>query len=323
MNKLLDSGFIDFLPLSYLHEPPKEIPITYSDVLFSDVLPPEVLAFFQANAKVVPIKKGEGNWYIDPKADLIPCRAIDVSFEAETQRSFPYMLFGIENASFDEKTGYFEFRQTMPNNPPSVQEFNNWVTQSINQAARRYFNEIFKEVSLSDAYGAAFLTQSSFVHQLLGKTLPLSANLKTDVLNLSLDLSLPILENVTLNHILDIRKKDGESFENFRIELEQQLRELRTINDPDELSIRLENVTHEIVDVQIREVEKNIARIKRKMFPDALILVGGLAAVIQAQGLGIPALVYAIQNGVKTYQEYIAGVREKPAYFLWKLKKAG
>jgi len=42
-------------------------------------------------------------------------------------------------------------------------------------------------------------------------------------------LDLPLLENVTLEHILDIREKDGEVFENFRMELEKQLREMRTI----------------------------------------------------------------------------------------------
>lgn len=319
LKKAIRSDFIDFLPLSYLHEPPKDIPIKYSEVLFSDVLPPGILEFFLQNAKVVPLQKGDGYWFIDPQVLLTPCRAIDVSFSIGTHKSYPYMLFDIEVVSFDEKTGHVALFETLPDTPPSREYFQNWVSQSINQAARRYFDDVYKEVSLANAIGANYLTHSDFAYQLLQKSISLSSDLKSDILNLTMDLELPLLENVPLEQILDVRQKDGDSFERFRVELEKQLRELRTISEPSELSKKLENVAHELMNVQIREINEKIAAIKRKLFPDAMILVGGLVTTIQAGGFGIPALIYAIQNGYKTYQEYILGVEEKPAFFLWKV----
>lgn len=317
--KAIRSGFIDFLPLSFLHEPPKELPIRYSEVLFSDVLPQELLSYFWENAKVTPIQQRDGHWIIDPTIPLAPCRAIDISFPSDKHKSYPYMLFEMQVIDSDEKTGLVKFSQTLPETPPSPEYFNNWVTQSINQASRRYFDEVYKEISLASNFGTTYLTHSEFVHQLLQKSTPLSSDLKTDVLNLTMGLNLPLLENVSLEHILDIREKDGEAFESFRIELEKQLRELRTITEPSELKVRLENTTHEMTDVQIREIDKKISSVKGKMFPDAMILVGGLVTTIQTNGWALPALIYALQNGYKTYQEYVSGVKENPAFFLWKV----
>ena len=319
-SKAIKSGFIDFIPLSFLHEPPKEIPIKYSEVSFSDVLPPELLEFFRKNSKVAPIQQRDGHWIMDPTVSLTPSNAIDISFPGGRKyKNYPYMLFDMEVISSDEKTREIKFVQTLPDIPPSQEYFNNWVSQSINQASRRYFDEIFKEISVASSIGATYLTYSEFAYQLLQKSIPLASDLQTDVLNLTMGLDLPLLENISLKQILDVREKDGEAFQNFRIELEKQLRELRTIKEPSELRLKLENATHELTNVQIHEIDKKISSVKKKMFPDAIILVGGLLTTFQAAGIGIPALIYAIQNGYKTYQEYISGVKEKPAFFLWKI----
>lgn len=130
-----------------------------------------------------------------------------------------------------------------------------------------------------------------------------------------------MLKNTTLNNVLEIREKDGEAFKNFRTELEKKLRGLRQFSDMDKLKTEMENVSHELSEVQVHEIDRKIANIKRKMIPDAFILVFGLTAVIQANGIGIPALLYAIDKGFKTYNEYITSVKENPAFFLWKIKE--
>ena len=315
----VNSGFIDFLPLSYLHEPPKEIPVNYSKVLFSDILPKELLSYFWENAKVIPIQRIDGHWIIDPKAPLAPCRAIDISFSNDKQNSFSFMLFDTQVTEFDEETGFVKFAQILSETPPSKEDFENWVTQSINQASRRNFDRVYKEITLANSLGTNYLTQSEFIYQLLHKSTPLSSDIETDVLNLMMGIDLPLLENVTLEHILDIREKDGEAFENFRVELEKHLRELRAIKDPSELEVKLENTKHELTSVQIREINKKISKVKNKMFPDAIILVAGLVTTIQTNGWALPALIYAIQNGYKTYQEYVSEVKQNPTFFLWKV----
>jgi hypothetical protein len=318
-SKAIQSGFIDFLPLGFLHEPPKEVEIKYSEALFSDVLPAELLEFFWKNAKVTPIQQRNGQWIIDTTVPLYPCRAIHISFPSGEYNSYPYMLFEMEVISSDKKTGQIRFSQILPDTPPSQEYFNNWVTQSINQASRRYFDEIYKEVSLADNLGANYLTFSDFAYQLLQKSVPLYSGLQAETLNLTMGLDLPLLENISLDHLIEVREKDGEAFENFRTELDKQLRELRTITEPSELRKKLENTTHELTNVQIQEIDKKISSIRSKLFPDATILTGGLVTTLQAEGIGIPALIHVIQNGYKTYQEYISKVKEKPAFFLWKI----
>lgn len=317
--KAIKLGFIDFLPLSFLHEPPKDIPIKHSEVLFSDVLPKELLDFFWGSVKVTPIQRRDGHWVIDPSIPLTPCRAIDISFSSERHKSYPYTLFETKFIDGNEETGEMKLSLELPETPPSQEYFNHWVTQSINQASRRCFDEVYKEISLASNIGTTYLTHSEFVHRLLQRSIPISSDLKTDVLNLTMDLDLPLLENVTLEYMLDIREKDGEAFENFRIELEKQLRETRAITEPSELKTRLENITHELTSVQLREIDRKLSSVKSKMFPDAMIFVGGLVTTIQTQGWGLAALIYAIQNGYKTYQEYVSGVKENPAFFLWKV----
>lgn len=317
--KAIQSGFVDFLPLSFFDEPPREIPIKYSEVLFSDILPKDILNYFHQNAKVTPIQNIDGKLIVDPKVPLFPCRAINISFPDHKQSGFPYMLFKTKITDFNEDTGEAKLLQILPKTAPSTEVFENWVTQSINQASRRYFDTIYREIILATNLGTTYLTHSEFDYQLLQKSVPLSSDIQTDVLNLTMDLDLPLLENVSLQHILDIREKDGETFEDFRLELEKKLRTLRLISDPEELKTKLENLTHELTNVQIREINKKISNVKSKMFPDAMILVGGLITTIQTNGWGLPALIYAIQNGYKTYQEYLSEVKNNPSFFLWKV----
>jgi hypothetical protein len=311
---------LKFLPISYLHEPPQEIPLKYSEVLFSDALPKDILEYFQANAKVVPLRKGDKGWYSVDNEPLVPNRGIVVSFEDSSTRTYPYMLFETKIISANEETGIVEFAHSLPDTPPDDESFNAWIYQSTNQAARRFFDEIYQEVSLASKIGSTYLTRSPFVHDLLCRAFNVETDLASDVVNMVLELELPLLQGTSLDYMLDLRQKDGDVFENFRTELEKQLRELRLITNSVELQVRLENVVHELTEVQIHEIDKKISSIKRRMLADALILVGGLATTIQANGLGILALIYAIEKGYKTYQEYVSSIKENPVFFLWKLK---
>ena len=110
---------------------------------------------------------------------------VDISFPKGNHKSYPFMLFETQIIDKDEKTGRIRFSQTLPETPPNQEYFTNWVTQSKNQASRRCFDEVYKEISLASEIGATYLTHSEFVYQLLQKSIPLSLDLQTDVLNLT------------------------------------------------------------------------------------------------------------------------------------------
>jgi hypothetical protein len=319
----IQADFVQLLPVSYFHEPPKEIPITYSENLYADALPEALLNWFRSAAEVYPLTKGDRGWYSLPDEPLRPCRAIGVHFRGHPSYLDPvFFLTQLEVLSVDEETGIVETVQTFPDAPPSAEWFITWVYQSVNQAARRFFETVYKEFYFACRVGSTYLTKSPFVANLLGEVWHPGQDLQTDVISAVLQLELPILEGVSLNQIIELRQKDGEAFQNFRVELAKHLRKLRRTTDPRELEIQMQNVSHELSEVQVNEVNKKIASAKRGMFADALILVGGLAATVQTQvgGWGIAALIaYAAEKGLNTYSEYVSQVRENPAFFLWKL----
>lgn len=325
MNHLLPAiraGFVEFLPISYLHEPPDQIPLTYSENWHADALPKELLDWFTAAAEIHPMRRSERGWCFSDKEPLKPCRAICIRFKDHpTHTNALFFLSQMTRMSVDKQTGMFEFIQTFPDTPPETEYFNAWIFQSVNQAARNFFYHVCRELYLGNRTGSTYLTASPFVAELLSKAWFRESNLETDVFNAVLQLNLPVLEGVSFERVIDLRQKDGEAFQNFRVELAKQLRELRQINDPDELAVSIQNVAHELSEVQVNEIDRKVAKIKRGLFADAVIFGGGLVATIQTKGLGIPALIYAMEKGYKTYSEYISDVKQNPAFFLWKLVK--
>ncbi|NTW16532.1 MAG: hypothetical protein HGA41_03615 [Syntrophaceae bacterium] len=321
MKKALQAGFVKFMPMSYLHEPPKEIPLRVSENLFFEVLPSEVLEFFHSHVKIKPLTKTEKGWAITSSEIEQLGRAIAVSFGDSKLPHALYFLMQTQVLSIDENTREVKFIQYLPDTPPEPQLFQNWITQSTNQAAKRLFDMIINEMELAHQNEAVYLTRSTFIAALLEKRLKFEQNFTTEITNLALNLDIPVLNNVPLNTILDIREKEGEAFENFRTDLRKRLRGLRQIADQEKLRIEMENTSHELSEVQIHEIDRKIATIKRRMVPDTFILVCGLTAIIQANGLGLAALGYAIDKGIRNYNDYITTVKENPAFFLWKLKE--
>ncbi len=293
-------------------------------VLFPLTLSIDEPSFFRDQAQVYPLHKVDRGWALGQPEELAPCRAIGIHFSDDIRSSMIYFLAQQEILSFDKETGVMSFVQRLPEEPPDEHLFENWVFQSINKTALAVFERVYNEVQTAHNLNATYLTNSSFVADLLNaKLLAPTGSVKTEVLNLVLDLELPVMEGVSFDRVIDIREKDGEVFQNFRVDLEKKLRTLRQIDDVDKLRTEMENVAHELSEVQVNEVNKKIAKIKRNMVSDAFILVGGLATIIQAEGLGIPVLTYAVTKGLRTYNEYVSDIRDNPAFFLWKIKDGG
>jgi hypothetical protein len=317
------AGFVQFLPITYLHEPPERIPLTYSENGFADVLPAELLAWFRDNAHVFPLQKRDDAWYTTEKGRLVPGRAIGIRFGDQLDGPAIYFMIRSYLDVVDKELGIVRSTEWLPAEPPELDAFNAWVFQSINQSARRLFNRVSTEIALASDVGATYLTRSSFVADLLQKEVirPRAGDLKTEVFNSVLQLELPLLENVSLERILDVRLKDGQVFTNFRIELEKQLRKLRQTKEPEALAVGLQEVEHELCEVQINEIDKKFAKLRRGLFRDVVIGAAGLAVNFQTAGLaGIPTLLYLAKE-LKTHQQALSEPRDNPAFFLWQLRK--
>lgn len=315
-------NFIKFVPTSYMHEAPKEIPLYFSENNFADVLPPQLLEWFRDHAEVCGFTKMDGRWGHIEGSVLEPTRMISVGFTGNTfARSMVFNLMEMDELKVDEDKRQLSYRQFLPEEPPTQDHFDVWVAQSVNRAADIFYTGLAREVSFASSLGHNYLTHSQFTADLLNLDVSADQDIKTAVANLVLKLDLPVVEQVSPRRIMEVRHHDGEAFQNFRVELEKRLKELRHVNDSAELSRKLEDVAHELAVVEVHEVTKKLNQIRRNALGDATIFAASLYATIQSGGLTTLAAIAAAAKGVKTAQEYMSVMRESSTFFLWRLDR--
>ena len=112
-------------------------------------------------------------------------------------------------------------------------------------------------------------------------------------------------------------RTDEEAFRRFRLQLEKHFRELRLEADPEKRRQKTENAMHELVDIQLTEVDSAIRRLKRKGVLTGVGAVASLAAATVTSGASLFATMCAAYAGYKTFEEYRISAKESPAYFLW------
>ena len=137
--------------------------------------------------------------------------------------------------------------------------------------------------------------------------------------NLNSFLELPFLDKVDIGKLMTIRTFEADMFTSFRMELERQFRELRTVSDPKEIKLRQENILHELGDVQVKKISQKLDSLRRKSFTDAVLLIGGLVGTVQTAGWSLLASALATVSGYKSYREYKDNLSENPSYLLWKV----
>ncbi len=149
----------------------------------------------------------------------------------------------------------------------------------------------------------------------------MQTDIKTNVSNLMLNFDLKFFENINIKDLMSIRKNDAEEFELFRRELEKQLREIRNEKDISKIKSKIEDVKHELEEVQIASINLKIKKIKNILSKDALIGVAGLGASFATSGLTVFATILSGFHGYKNFTEHQNQIKENPSYFLWKIKK--
>ncbi len=320
LSPLVACDYVKILPISFLHEPEKEIPILASKNLFSDVLPQNVLEFFHNSVEVRSMQM-DGN-LLKVENKLYPCRSIFLNFSKEDMLySCFYNLYQGELTNINKKSREFHLAMDIPTAPPSAKEFENWVLQSINQAAKNIFEEIFVENVLAAKYNASYIASNTFAFNLLQQSMNIKTGVKQNTMNILFNYDLPFIDNVNMETILAIRNNDGEVFNNFRINLDKHLKELRSVEDVNVLREKLENILHEITEVQVNEINQKVTCLLKKIKIDSAILFAGLFGAIQTGGFSLLASAIALAKGYKDWNDYYQKVKTHPVYFLWKIRK--
>lgn len=316
----VSGDFLNFAPISLQHESSPEIPLTYSENLYADRVPSELLGWFHMNAKVNSIERVDGVGLVSrPNTKLKPCRSIIVEFSGHSQP----MIFHLSKIQAEptEDPNRFKFIHTLPDTPPSKEQFEIWVTQSINQTAGAIFEHVASDMYIASKTGCMFFTNSHFVSNLLSLHLNETGNIQSDIANLAFQLDIPFLDNVSAEDLMYIRKNDGEAFDNFRINLQRHLRSVRHESDLQVVAKKLEDIQHELIDVQLKEIDLKIKHIKKHLYGSVAVGLASLATIIPSSGASVASLFLAGANVYKHGVTYINEIKGHPAYFLYRIKK--
>jgi hypothetical protein len=321
LTPMVFANYVKFLPISYFFESPEELPILYSNNGFDDVLCEPIINFFKEKSIINSLERLPDNPRMLRFNDLQPCREIAIQFKDHlTSHFYFYTLLKSDFSILDEQEGKFSCSMNLPDNPPDRDAFIAWVEQSFYLSCKQLYDDVFRKNSIAAKFGACYLAESEFVFNLLRQFFSSKAQISTNTANILMNMKLPFLDNVDIATLMKIRMNYGDEFQNFRLHLDKQFKDLRLIKDPEELEIKAENALHELSEVQIHAINQKVRQIRRSSgILDATILLGSLATAIQTGGLSIVALAAAAARGYKPFTDYSNQLRQNPAFFLWKV----
>jgi hypothetical protein len=326
LTPMVVADYVKLLPVNIFLEPPEQLPILYSENLFSDVLPSSLIKFFRENTVIHSLDRAKGDPSSIRLKELKPSREIMVRFNNHTDNGYGYILWESEFEALDEQEGLFKTVMNLPDDPPDLDTFSNWVNQSFNLSCKQAYDEIFERSLIADRFNASYLTESRFVFDLLSQFFSIKNDIPTNTANVLLNIELPFLEKVDTSALMEIRMNYGEEFQNFRLYLDRQFRDLRLVKDPNELKLKAENALHELNDVQIQAINQKVGQIRKSAAFDAVVLVGGLLAAVQTGSwsiAGLATVATVAARGAKPFVDYSSQVKQNPAFFLWQaLKKS-
>lgn len=317
LTPMVAADYVKLLPTSYFFEPPKELPVRASENGFADVVPKQLLDFFQENAVVRSVKNVGGAVIVDAKLEI--GRGIFVSFkDYEMKGGMGFQLAQQQVTGVNRKERTATFTMYVPTSPPGKEEFERWVYQSINQTAGHLYRRVLLENTFATRFGASYLSDSPFIFRMLEQVVPLKDSIQTNTANALMCVELPFLDDVDAETLMKVRQEEGEAFQSFRLELDKQLRDLRLVEDPETLKIKTENALHELSEVQVNQINQKVTALKKRIFAEATVAVGSLLGAVQSGGLTLPVALLAALQGYKSYVEYQRQKKENPAFFLWK-----
>ncbi len=315
---MIAGNFVKIIPLSYQLEPPKEVPINFPVNYYADVLPKELMKYCRERVIVSSMQKADKGWTILDKLDYTA--GLFIKFRGLSENSgfiYHYMYQEILKQIGDEV--YFSMK--IADYPVNKLEWDAWVFQSINSASKGAVDKINLELLVTNDLGSTYLTNKDFNAGLITKNIKSNETIETVSASQFLNLNLPFIENIDVRRLMEIRENEADTFSNFRLELERQCKEIRLVTDPTEFKLRQENLIHDLGKVQINKIDQKLESLKRKGLIDASIVLVGLAGTVQSGGWSLLSAAYATLSGYKSYKDYKDGIKENPAYFLWKVLK--
>ncbi len=320
ISELIKLDFVVLLPLSLMHETPKETPITYSPTAFADALPQDILNYYRSIVQVYNLKKSNNGLQVVKNSTLVPSTKILVEFEDnQRNKGAIYSYMDIKVLDCDDKTGKIKMAYRLAD---SISEdvFKHWVNQSINQTALHHFSDRYKELIFAKKCGCMYLSQSTLTANILNMAIE-KPEKKAELATMAMKIDLPVIDSIPITDIIEIRRNYGEAFHNFRNELNSKLLTLDNISNEENLQNKIDNITYELNELQVKEVKKEYRKIIKKLQLDAIAFSGSLIASFATGGITAIGAAAAFVKGATDISKYLTDVNEHNGFFLWKINK--
>lgn len=328
LTPMVVADYVKIFPASLYKEPPSNLSLKRIHISNYEELPEAIGDYFRDSAKVFTVERNDSDRNLITLVDPVPCRDIIIQFPDHNQDwTHGFLMFEQEVKSINKQSdeSYFvEIASRLPEEKPDDKLFKSWVEQSIEAAGRRIYKEIETDVQLSVLLKANYITQSKIAFDILEKSRILNNSMTTEIANLFLKLELPFLNDVSISDVMKVRMNEDDAFQNFRVELEKQLRDLRSITDSYELKIKLNSVAHELK-IQVREVEKALTQAKKALPIGVIVLAGSLVTAWCTSNDMLARAVIGAGGFATAYPQIFGDVRSKirrnSSYFLWNILK--
>jgi hypothetical protein len=318
---MIAGNYVKLYPTNLFFEAPQTPSINYPINYYSDVLPADLTNLLKERVKISSLHLENGHFISDDQ--LNPTRRILIDFvDSPYDEKDIYHLQNFRPIAYDETTKQATFVVEMPDTPPTKDDFNIWVQQSINTSMISFIQKVYREIHHANILGAKYLTNSQLVSDTVSLNIEHNQqSIPEYTANVMLDIELPFIKDIDVTRLMQVRESETDIFNNFRIELEKSFREIRSIKDPFDLQYAKENIIHELANVQQHKIKTKIKELNIKLGINSALMLGGLASIVQTGGISLISCAIAAIQGYSNYTDYRSNVKDNPAYFLWKIKK--
>ena len=319
---LVVCNYVKYVPISYLHEAPAQVPLTYDKDRFGKSLPKPIMELLKKNVKVHNLVKKDGEMHVEMEKKLVKGTGLWIEFPECNSMSGEFVQYcESEIVKCDDVTREVLCKMSFPEEI-SQYEFDNWLEQSVNRACLQLYQDTYRELLLASSMNTMYLTQSVLRAQLMAQET--EPSIRSQITNMALKLEVPVLENSKIKDIISIRDNYGESFQNFRVELGKELLQLSGIKEEEQLRKKLLEITYEINEVYINKINREMSSLLKSFGFDVTITMASLISngwTGQNNMLSAVGALYGIGSGMKDTLKLVSGVRTNPGFFLWKLSK--
>jgi len=327
--KLIRSGFIKILPISFLNKPSDEIPLLYSEDAFRSLIPSHIHDFSHKNAILKSVIQNSNGFLILPEEACIKKRkGLSVQFKDDygINGGSIFFHFDLVIENFEEQPdGSLKFcKRVKPNDTLSEEQFNYWVYQSINEAIISRLSNIYKENSLAITLDHTYVTESKFESKLLALSGIECDSDNHNAINF-LEANSEFLHIESPEIILELRTKYSQAFERFNYSILNATEELSELDNTN-FDKRAKWLFNNEILPQIDEIRDAINSIPSGFTKGTLASLAGFSIAVLTGFVPplIPTLMLSAAGGlteafpsISTYQN----MKKKPGYIWHRITK--